>query len=103
MQSRVDRASQFLPFDALKGFHEMLELQEKRNLLEQEKTYQNLENILLSLRKDDKVKVAYYYDLEYLETIGLVKEVNYKKKTLLVSRSEIPFQDIVLIERKNSI
>ncbi len=103
MQSRIDRASQFLPFDALKGFHEMLELQEKRSLLEQEKTSQNVESILLSLKKDDKVKVSYYYDLEYLETIGLVKEIDYKRKKLWVSKSEIDFQDIASIERKNNI
>lgn len=97
MQSEVDRACQFLPFDALKGFKEALKLQEK-NIQNKKSLSEDLNYILnlklKELKKGDNVKVKYFNNFEYIETIGIFIEINYTFKYLLLSNSKIFFEDI---------
>ena len=63
MASRVSRAKQFLPFDALVGFREALkeketEYEDKKELTED--SYEELENTLNRLEIGKKAKIKYY-------------------------------------------
>ena len=98
MQSEVDRASQFLPFDALKGFKEAILLKEKKE--ENKKILFDDFNDILNLKlkkikKGDIIKIKFFYNLEYIETVSEVKEINYSFKYLLLSNSKIYFDDIL--------
>lgn len=98
MQSEVDRASQFLSFDALKGFKEAILLKEKKE--ENKKILFDDFNDILNLKlkkikKGDIIKIKSFYNLEYIETVSEVKEINYSFKYLLLSNSKIYFDDIL--------
>lgn len=100
MQSNVNPASQFMPFDALKGFREALKkvekaVEEKRELSED--VFRELNRKLMSLNVGDNVEIEYYYDLEYIKIKGIVKKIDLNNKILYVGNSKIYFDDIVSI------
>lgn len=99
MQS--DRAKQFLPFDSLKGFKEMLLLAEKtkekkKDLLEDECDILN--QMLLKLKKNMNVTVGYYYNIEYIKTSGIIKKIDFIYRKIYLLDSIINFDDIIYIE-----
>lgn len=94
-----ERARQFLPFDALKGLKEALSQQElivenRKNLSED--TFEYLSKIIKNVSIGNKLKVTYYYDIEYVETIGTLMKIDNKK--MLLNNSIIFFEDIVDIK-----
>lgn len=101
--SRLDRARQFLPFDALKGFQEALkekeiEYVEKRELSED--SIEQLSKEISLLLKGDMVKVKYYNNKQYRYIEGTIKKVDSVKKNIVFSDdSIIRFDDIVEIDR----
>ena len=65
MQNNIERAKQFMPFDALKGFREMLRFVEKQKL--EKKDFSSdflivLDEKLKNLKKGMNIKVTYYFD-----------------------------------------
>ena len=99
MQS--DRAKQFLPFESLKGFKEMLLLAEipkesKKDLLEDECNILN--TIILKLKKDMNVTISYYYEVEYVKTTGIIKKIDFIHKKVYLLDGIINFDDIVYIQ-----
>lgn len=104
MMSRVSRAKQFLPFDALAGFSEALrekecEYDNKKELTEE--SYEELEIQLNRLEKGSKVKIRYYKNKKYIEVIGIVTVIDYTKKKIQLNGEEnISVYDIVEIEVK---
>ncbi|MBE6139627.1 MAG: YolD-like family protein [Firmicutes bacterium] len=103
MQNRVDRAKQFLPFDALSGFRDYLNnaekiKQEKKVLSDDIENYIN--NELSKLKKGDSVIIKYYYGIEYLEISGVIKKIDNVEKCIFLLNSKIDFEDILDI-RKN--
>lgn len=102
MQNDLERARQFLPFDALKGFRESLEKTEF--LFENKKTLssdseEELNNKFLSLDVGNRVFVKYYYQFEYIEAYGTVKKIDTIYKNLYLSNSKISFDDIIDIKK----
>lgn len=101
--SRNDRAKQFLPFDALKGFQEALrekeiEYVEKKELSEER--LEELSKILNQIEKEDYIKIVYYTNKQYKEVKGRVKEINLiNKKIILYENIKIHFDDILDIEK----
>jgi len=98
MQNKVDRAKQFLPFDALSGFRDYLNKVEKiKN--EKKEFSDDMENYLNSqisnLKKGDSVIIKYYYDLEYLEISGIIKKIDNVEKCIYLLNSKIYFDDIL--------
>lgn len=95
--NRIDRAKQFLPFDALKGLREELEKREKE--------YAKCEKRELSEYEAEKLnekikeingcfaKIKYYKNGEYVTLSGTVK-VNYSYRYLFVDEEKIFFSDI---------
>ncbi|MBE5821826.1 MAG: YolD-like family protein [Clostridiales bacterium] len=84
--SKLDRAKQFLPFDALKGFSDALRKKEieceKRKILSEEKK----EEIAYNLNKiyiGNIVKIIYYYNQKYIEYIGKVEKINLLKREII--------------------
>ena len=94
-----NRAKIFMPFDALNGLKEAI----KREELMHEKKYVKQDNIIekiKQLRPGDMVKVLYFYNFEYINFIGQVKEINYKKNKIKISNSIIDFDSIDEIKKR---
>lgn len=102
--SRLDRARQFLPFDALKGFQEALkekeiEYVEKRELSED--SIEQLSKEISLLLKGDMIKIKYYTNKQYKYIEGTIKKVDsVKKSIILLGDTTIRFDDIIEIYRR---
>ncbi len=102
MQSNLNRAKQFLPFDSLKGFYELIEKEEKQKDDKKELSEDNLNDInktILSIKKIDNVLIKHYHNVNYIETIGKVKKIDKANKIICLNNSKILFDDIIKIEK----
>ena len=95
--SMSNRAKQFVPFDALKGFQEALRKKEKmpvpRKELAEEKA-EELNEKLKKLTTGKIITVVYYNDGEYIQLTGIVVKIEKKKKYLQMAEIIIPIDDI---------
>jgi len=96
--SRQDRARQFLPFDALTGFQELLrqkevEIEERKNLTEE--SYNELEEKLNSVDIGNEIGICYYSNYKYINISGILKKIDYSKKKILLDDIFINIKDIV--------
>lgn len=101
MLTRLERAKQFLPFDALSGLQQELrrrEIQyvEKKELSEEKRD--ELEEKLRNLSVGEYVIVTYYNNGKYNRLRGRMIYLNPLKRTLNVSKIEIPLKDIYNID-----
>ena len=96
-----DRAMQFAPFAALKGYYETVRKQERITQPKKEigdEAAELISNTLNNLRIGITVKVR-YYDIDSYTTIeGIVTEVNYPYRRIKVIKSQIAFNDIYSID-----
>ena len=100
-QRHADRAMQFAPFAALKGYYECVRMQEritepKKELSEDEA--EALSSTLNKLKVGTTVKIRYYDIDAYTNIEGVVTEVNTPYRRLKVVKTVIPFDDIYTIE-----
>ena len=94
---RADRASQFMPFAALKGFEEALAAKEKIIVPKVELSEDALEYLdfqISKLRVGDRVTVVYYEDDNYVKKTGMVTKINLQAGYLTVVTTDIGFEDI---------
>lgn len=95
--SMSNRAKQFVPFDALKGFQEALRKKEKmpvpRKELAEEKA-EELNEKLKKLTTGKMITVVYYNDGEYIQLTGIVVKIEKNKKFLQMAEIIIPIDDI---------
>jgi len=102
MLTRLERARQFLPFDALKGLQEAIKEKEicyidKIELSEE--LQEELDIKLSQIEKGDKIYLKYYKNRQYIEKIGIVKEISQiKKKIILQDDVKISVSDILEID-----
>lgn len=102
MVNKVDRAKQFLPFDALKGFREALrekevEYEEKIELSEE--VLKEIEEEFNKVEKGGKVKIRYYKNKQYVNIVGIVTNIDYIRKKIIINEAEIiNFSDILAIK-----
>lgn len=101
-----DRARQFLPFDALKGFREALKEKErikvaKIELSEDEEVI--ISNRLTQVKKGMIVKIVHYSNQEYIETTGMVSKIDLVYHKLTIVKLDIFFNDILKIESNEFI
>ena len=101
VQRHADRAVQFAPFAALKGYYECVRMQEriteaKKELGEDEA--EEISSILNKLRVGITVKIRYYDVDAYTNIEGVVTEINLPYRRLKVIKTTIPFDDIYTIE-----
>lgn len=98
----LNRAAQFLPFDALKGLSEELRKREERRsrverveLSDEEAETVNAE--LCKLRTGDTAEISFYYKGHYLTIEGTVGKIVPQMKYLTMGTERINFSDIAHI------
>ena len=100
--SKILRAKQFLPFDALKGLQEALrekeiEYQERIDLSDE--TLNELNDIFNKIEIGSNVKIVYYKNKQYTEIAGTVTNIDYTKKKIQIDKKQdINISDIIKIE-----
>ena len=72
--NKLDRARQFLPFDALKGFKEML------------------------LEKEREIEERRELSLDNIDAIDIIKRIDNVYKKIYLNNKIIDFKDIIKIE-----
>lgn len=92
-----DRARQFLPFDALKGYKELIKEQErikvsKKELTDDDAVY--LSNVLNSLKKGMMVEVIYFENDEYIKVIGMVSRIDLVNRYIFVVKKQLLLDNI---------
>lgn len=95
--SREDRAKQFMPFAALKGYPDALRKKEKIVVpkLEFSEEYQEeLDRKLRQVKKNDIVTVVYYCKDEYLKLTGMVSRIDDTARILKIVNTKIAFEDL---------
>ena len=84
----VENAKQFMPFDSLKGFREVLEkkeiVKENRKILTDSST-EMLENEFKKLNIGSSVQITHYYNDQYIVTRGQVTKIDYVNKQIILN------------------
>ena len=98
--TNLERARQFMPFAALRGFEELIKQQTReatprRELSEEEA--ERLSKKLLRIEKGSVVRVTYYDEDSYLSVEGMVSELDLVLRFLCVVKKRIPLDDILEI------
>lgn len=99
--SREDRAKQFMPFAALKGYPDALRKKEKIVLPKAELSDEYKEELngrLRMVHKNDVITVVYFYKNEYLKLTGMVSRIDETARILKIVNTKISFEDIYDIE-----
>ena len=97
---KADRASQFMPFAALKGYYELIRTKERIVQPRHESTeeYQvRISSQLSGLNKGDVVRITYYDQDAYVTRQGVLGELVLELRFLRLVRQRIDFDDIVSI------
>jgi hypothetical protein len=97
----ADRAKQFAPFDALKGFREALAEKEhiivpKIELSDYQK--EQLDRKFSYIEPNNIITVVYFHKDEYLKLTGMVSKVDNFEKTMIVVKTKIKFSDVYDIQ-----
>lgn len=102
--AKINRARQFMPFAALKGYEEMVKkkiiVPEARRTMDEDH-YNILADKLNALNRGDMVEVEYYCGNGYTRINGLVNTVNSAYRELVIVRTIIKFDDIWEIHGQN--
>ncbi len=97
-----ERAKQFAPFAALKGYEEMIEragvVVAERKTLTDERA-EALSQTVAQLKKGDMIKVVYYSDGKYVTSTGILSRLDETTRVLFVVKTKIKFDDIYDIEK----
>lgn len=94
---KLDRAKQFMPFDALKGFNEALREKEKvydRRVVLAEDKVDEINKILSSIKINDYIEITYYSDGKYNVNRLKVKKLAFKVNKLYINDKVIYFKDL---------
>lgn len=97
-----NRARQFMPFAALKGYHELAQERERvsepKRIMTEERALE-LSAIISSLSKGDMISVTHYKKDHYTDTCGIVSEIDEVNRFFRVIKTQIPFSDIFSINK----
>lgn len=96
-----DRARQFMPFAALRGYYDLVHAKEvvpepRRPLSDDEARV--LDEVIASLAKGDVVRCRYYEGGGYREAEGAVSQIDLAFRDLWIVRRCIPFAAIQSLE-----
>jgi len=94
---KAERARQFLPFAALRGFDEMLreierETEPKRELTEEDA--RRLDEEMKAVRKGSHVHIIHYKEGTYVKTEGKIDFIDQAFRRLFVGEEKISFDNI---------
>lgn len=99
--SREERAKQFMPFAALKGYEEALREKEKVMVSKAELSEERaaeLNQQLHEIKKKDILTVVYFSKEVYLQLHGMVSWLDMDARILKVVNTKISFDDIYDIQ-----
>ena len=99
--ARADRARQFMPFAALKGYFELILEQEEDYQPERELCDDDISEMSVKLQKLEKGKsviLEYYKNHSYVKRSGTITRLDHTMKWLMLSDEKIWYDDIVEIE-----
>ena len=99
--SREQRAKQFMPFAALKGYEEALREKEKIIVPKIELSEEMKDEIgrtLSVIKKNDMARVVYFNGEEYEEITGMVSNISLDSRILKIVNTKILFSDIYRLE-----
>ena len=94
---RADRASQFMPFSALKGYEEALKKKEKIVVEKVELSEDAIEYLnyqLSGLKPGEMVTITYFEEGNYLKKSGLVSKINKDANYITVVTTDLSFETI---------
>lgn len=100
--SPADRAKQFMPFAALKGYEAALRAKERVVVPKvelSEEMADALDWTLRSIEKNDMVTIIYFSDGQYVKVTGMVSRIDRNAKILKVVNTKIPFADIYDLQK----
>lgn len=101
---RTERAKQFMPFAALKGYPEALRKKEKILVPKAELSEESVRLLDIKMhqvKKRDMVTVVYYKKGEYIQLTGMVSALDLAGHKLKIVNTTIPFEDIYDISGEN--
>lgn len=90
--NREDRAKQFMPFAALKGYPEALRKKEKIVVpkIELPEEYQEeLDRKLRQIKKNDVVTAVFFFKGEYLQKKGMVSRIDTSARVIQIVNTKI--------------
>lgn len=102
---RAERAKQFMPFAALKGYYEALRKKEKIVVEKKELAEEYMAELDLELRqvkRNDIITVVYFCKNEYLQVTGKVTKIDKVYRVLKVVNTRINFDDLYSIVREEN-
>lgn len=95
--NKRDRAKQFLPFNSLRGYYDLIEEKQKVIIPKRELSDYDIELLndkLKQIEKNMMIKVT-YYDIDSYKTIeGIVSKIDFGNKTLMIVKTLISLNDI---------
>lgn len=98
---RADRAQQFMPFAALKGYYDLIRQRERvvqpRCELTDEEAL-DLSRKLSQMERREMARIVHHDGEAYVTTRGLVSDIDLAGRTVTVVRTRIAFDDIRSIE-----
>lgn len=92
-----DRARQFMPFSALKGFGELVREKERIVVAKKELSVDDAEELsrkISSLEKGTMAKITHFCRGEYLVTEGILTGIDFTFRNLTIVKTRISFDDI---------
>ena len=98
---REERAKQFMPFAALKGYEDALREREKIIVPKaelSEEAGEQLDRKLSRISRNDMITVVYYCRGEYLKLTGMVSRIDLDAKLIKVVNTKIPFSELYDIQ-----
>ncbi len=103
MQSRLDRAKQFLSFDALSGYKNLInhdnfkKNRDKLRILSDE-SMDDIDKTIRRINKNFLVRIKYYDGDNYIESSGRVKKIDAVRRKIYFLKSVIDIDNIIDIE-----
>lgn len=99
--ARADRAAQFMPFAALRGYYELIRRQERvpepRHELTDEEALA-LSRTVARIRRGQVVRAVYYDGDAYATLTGCVARIDLVERELTLVQTRIPLDDIKELE-----
>ena len=95
--SNKDRAKQFLPFNSLRGYYDIIREKEKIITPKRELSDNDLEelsNRLKQVEKNMMIKLRYYDTDRYTDIEGIVSKIDFTYKYIVIVKTKISFSDI---------
>ena len=101
---KSERAKQFMPFAALKGYEQALREKEKivvpkKELSEDEK--EELDRMMQSVKRGDVITAVYYNedDEEYIQVTGVMTKIDLTSRMLRIVNTNIPLDAVCELRR----